>query len=337
MILDALRLGFNVLHTDVDMVYFADPLPDVQKQCPKSTCDVAPLWDSIVYNEGFIFIRSSPAGIRAFERMKKIADTTKNDDQVALNSVIKQASELSLRYVKLPVRAYLSGKAFYEDGQRVFGDTALPCTACIVAHNNWIVSIEAKIYRFREMQQWVYDGPDQYYTSTERKYLTYTNAEPVSAIGVQIRASEVKALANALAISQLLNRTLILPRFHTAKGVTCTLLNHLMLSHFDGAFRGEYRESTFLDHPLVPALKASSSITIQTDDVMEESVYKPKDTRKGATSEEILNWFSGRQEPLLRFTTLYNAFHKFTDLQTQQAFDEKFKRANVKGNYRQYV
>ncbi|ELU08709.1 hypothetical protein CAPTEDRAFT_227405 [Capitella teleta] len=340
MILEALKLGFNVLHTDVDVVYFTNPLTEVEKECPEKDCDLAPLWDSIVYNEGFVFIRSSPAGVRAFEDMKVIAETTNKDDQVALNTVIKRGHKYGLRFKKLPVTQYLSGKAFYEDTERVFGNSAPGCHNCKVAHNNWIVSIEAKVYRFREMLQWIHDGLDGYYTNPDRRYLTYLNAEPSNTKGSETRDMEVKALRNALAVSSLLNRTLILPRFHTKTGVQCSLLNHLRLTEFDRAYRGEYRESTFLDHHLVPKhIKESISkfVTIATDDAPDKSVYVPRDTKNGATSDEILAWFSGRNEAVLRFSTLYNAFSRFSDRRTQMRFQEKFDSVDLKGNYRQYI
>ncbi len=50
-----------------------------------------------------------------------------------------------------------------------------PCEKCVVVHNNWIVSLEAKIYRFKEHHMWAVDGPNLYYTEPSRKYIIYDN------------------------------------------------------------------------------------------------------------------------------------------------------------------
>ena len=56
---------------------------------------------------------------------------------------------------------YLCGVDYFEKGNRVFPSKE-HCTDCMVVHNNWIVSREAKIYRFKEHFMWMYDK-DSYY------------------------------------------------------------------------------------------------------------------------------------------------------------------------------
>ena len=56
---------------------------------------------------------------------------------------------------------YLCGVDYFEKGNRVFPSKE-HCTNCMVVHNNWIVSREAKIYRFKEHFMWMYDK-DSYY------------------------------------------------------------------------------------------------------------------------------------------------------------------------------
>jgi len=55
----------------------------------------------------------------------------------------------------------LCGVDYFEKGHRVFPSKEY-CTNCMVVHNNWIVSREAKIYRFKEHFMWMYDK-DSYY------------------------------------------------------------------------------------------------------------------------------------------------------------------------------
>ena len=55
----------------------------------------------------------------------------------------------------------MCGLDYFEKGNRVFPSTE-QCADCMVVHNNWIVSREAKIYRFKEHFMWMYDK-DFYY------------------------------------------------------------------------------------------------------------------------------------------------------------------------------
>jgi hypothetical protein len=137
MILDALRAGFSVVHSDIDVFFVKNPLPTLERACP--TCDVAALWDSFVYNAGFIYVRSTPSSIFLYERMQNMSLAgTKLDDQQQLNRIIRQLakSNSSIRALKLSTKEFLCGKAYFEEGRRVFaGDRS--CPKCIVIHNNW--------------------------------------------------------------------------------------------------------------------------------------------------------------------------------------------------------
>ena len=104
------------------------------------------------------------------------------------------------------MKQFQCGLTYYEQPKRYFADTAKPCPDCVVVHNNWIVSMAAKVYRAKEMHHWMYDGEKAgYYTNVNAKYLRYQNKLPGE--------NEVNALKSGLAIAEILNRTLILPKF----------------------------------------------------------------------------------------------------------------------------
>ena len=64
---------------------------------------------------------------------------------------------------------------------------------------------------------------------------------------------ELSALKTALAIGHLLNRVVILPRFHCGLAHTeCPLNSLIHIKTFDSVFSGQYRENSFLRHPKVP-------------------------------------------------------------------------------------
>jgi len=74
---------------------------------------------------------------------------------------------------------YVCGLDYFEKGNRVFPSKE-QCTDCVVVHNNWIVSREAKIYRFKEHFMWMYDK-DSYYrysTQTSSRYNIINMIDP---------------------------------------------------------------------------------------------------------------------------------------------------------------
>jgi hypothetical protein len=100
------------------------------------------------------------------------------------------------------------------------------------------------------MHLWQYDGPEYYFTDENRQYLTYDNVPLIH--GPFSILDELKALKNALAIGKILNRTVILPKFHfCGKFASCSIIQHLTLRPFETVFP-HYREHMFLTHPKVP-------------------------------------------------------------------------------------
>lgn len=133
--------------------------------------DIAALWDQSAYNAGFVVVRPTWYGRRVYELVRQKTSTSKRvDDQTALNGAIKY---LTRRYrrkgfnaVTLDVRRYVCGVDYFEssiDRWSSADDFLRPscrndAVSCpVVVHNNWIVSREAKIYRFKEHLMWMYD------------------------------------------------------------------------------------------------------------------------------------------------------------------------------------
>lgn len=71
MILDALDAGFTVLHTDLDVVFLRNPVPELTVT-NLSAADMAVLWDSGTFNAGFLVIRPTAFSRMIYERMKAI-------------------------------------------------------------------------------------------------------------------------------------------------------------------------------------------------------------------------------------------------------------------------
>ncbi len=344
-LLQALAANFSVLHTDIDMYCFQDMMAAAALSCPPHSCDIAPLMDTSSYNAGFLFINPSPASIRVYERMTAIAKKNPAmDDQAQLNKAMHEqgSSPGGLRVTRLPKDQYFCGLTFYETPKRYFAESAAPCPKCVVVHNNWIVSMQAKTYRAKEMQQWVYDGDNGggYYTDPHAKYLRYTTSNSSE--------HNVQALKAALAIAQILNRTLILPAFSSPSGSPVPLLSVLRVAAFDAEFA--YREHSFSTHPSVPAAVTASCspvYVLATDavpaDVLEQAASKetPRvltaaDQARGMTDAEIRRHLGAVPHAILQLYVPHNAFAAFLDAATERAWQDKCSRGLKPGAYRQY-
>ncbi len=352
MILEALQAGYTVLHTDTDMVFLQNPMPLLNEVPPE--VDVAPLWDESAYNAGFLLVRPTANGIWIYKRSRDLTkQNSKLDDQKALNRAIKENARYNKGAVKkLDGRYFLNGRAYFEKTRRMFaGDS--PCGECVVVHNNWIVSEEAKIYRFKEHHMWAVDGPNLYHTDPSRKYLIYDNPSLLGRGYDIVKNDEKDSLINSLAIGIILNRTVILAPFHCGKNMDllCPLNERFSLSAFDSEFGGSYRETTFLSHPLVPkSVRGSASpvFLIETD-LAKSRVHvgnlsvptfvqrlRPSSPSRGATSSEISRWFGGEQASVLQFHSLYDSFSGFDNHEDQDIFAKTVRDALRVSSYRQY-
>lgn len=90
----------------------------------------------------------------------------------------------------LPIDIFSPGWYFFEEMHFVY-ENDLPCIfifsvvtigkECVMFHNNWIMSSEAKIYRLKELG-YFYSESD-YYSNTNNKYITYHRLPANATIG----------------------------------------------------------------------------------------------------------------------------------------------------------
>lgn len=345
MILDALRLNYTVLSSDVDIAMVKNPFPYLQ--CRE--CDMELSWDFIGYNSGFAFIHPTNTSKLLYENSITISAKDKHiHDQHSLNMAIKDLNTknpTSVHINKLLSNVFQNGWGYFEAPGRHFAGIK-PCSACVTIHNNWIRTKEAKIYRFKENHMWVLDT-DMYYSDPGGRYMTYSNT-PLGGNSSATWSEQKATLANALAISILLNRTLILPVFHCGE-LFCPLNSLFHMVKFDKTFSSLYREHSFLTHPLVPDIiknSNSSIITINTNITSlplyakinnDDVIFTPAKPEEGATSQEVRNWFSNRPEAVLCFGSLYGAFGHFDKNHAELAMQvqEMLLKGLVPGDYRQ--
>ena len=172
---------------------------------------------------------------------------------------------LYFRAIELSSKQFPCGFYYFQEDFREFRGQP-PCPECVIVHNNYMGSIAAKKYRFQENSLWMVDT-DGYYSSTDAKYLTYSN--PLS-LGEHTYSVEIHSLKSALVLGVLLNRIVVLPKFHCCNCKTrkcyqgnyrCSLLHLIKLKTFDTAFSGKYREASFFSNPLVPVSTVSEHNT----------------------------------------------------------------------------
>ena len=254
----------NVLHCDDNSVKRYRAL-QFCVQVAMRDADIAALLDAHNLNAGFLVIRPSSKARQLYMLSRRLTNGNRMNDQGALNKAVnimkrQRNKKGDLRVKALDRKRFINGAVYFEMYGNMFRNLSDSCrqiykSNCpLVVHNNWIVSKEAKIYRFREHLMWLYDGENQYYSSETRKYLTYTNPTPAFASSARsVTEAELSDLKTALVIGRFLNRVVILPRFHCGiPHVHCILNSIIHLKTFDSIFSGRYRESSFLNHPKVP-------------------------------------------------------------------------------------
>ena len=320
----ALKLGYHVLLTDLDIVFLKNPFNhfpcdacDVQIQTNRPESEKRQGFYQL--NSGFIYIRKSPAITEAFGEMVRRHDKNpKLHDQNIVNEVlIENMKAKKLKVVNLPYNTWPVGMAYFgveRSEKRDFYDLSKPDDNVIVIHSNWMVGIVPKIYRLKEHLMWVVDY-NRYYSDPQRNYIMYENPAKNG------KTMEKSALSSAFGIASVLNRTVILPRFDEG---TKPLSKFMNIHTFEKTYHGLYRENSFLANPRTPD-DVISSITPQllidskaavdlkllniTGDVQH---FRPADPAKGVTCQELKEWFQPFSDVrVLRFHSLYGAFHGF--------------------------
>ena len=311
-------------------------------------CDIAPLSDGrpYNYNAGFVAIKATMGSRRVYALIKQMTNESKTlDDQKALNRAIRMTTRRRKRDEGVP-RAnvldrnqFLSGLDYFERSGRKFpkvfgGCKPLNTSKCpLVVHNNWIVGKEAKVYRFREHLMWLYDGNDQYYSSETRKYLMYTNPKPTTSSGLpkNVTERELSALRTALAIGHLLDRVVILPRFHCGTPIReCPLNSIVHIKTFDARFAGRYRENSFLKHPKVPD-------SVKHRLVDRRLVMHGSGKSSGAVIEinDILRQFGDTTAAVLNVGSLLDVQVVFDETSDRSKFVSIIQKTFRRSNYRQ--
>ena len=324
IVLDCLEAGFDVLLVDLDIVFLKNPLPSIQecKDCD-FVAQIDP--DAAEINSGFYLVRHTTSGLTLFRNVVERIANHPRGDQEYVNEALRDFNG-TIKIQRLPPDLFPLGNSFFQFGRRQFaGDN--PCGECIIVHNNYIVSLQAKIYRFKEYGMWAVDL-DGYYSDRTRKYITYGN--PIDFYthddykDIDTESMELSSLKNALIIGRILNRTVIMPKFHCYRRSN----KRVKMCHFGCRFSvrrfelflpvlDTYRESVFLEHSLVPeSTKKSVSRSYVIDGPVWQMLSRIdrnqtigvrvlKAEGDSVSEDDVRGWFASEPSRVLNFHSLY--------------------------------
>ena len=304
-----------------------------------------------MYNPGFMIVNPSLASLMVFRTMSVyVKERPHLHEQPRMYQVVKELKEQNF-----PIKARFLDEVKFTHGPPYFYEISSllpkeddPCISTnksncpvIVLHNTCILTKAAKIYRFREHLMWLYDGKDKYYSSKTRKYITFTNQKPASLLSqIQLTKLQVSTLRTALAIGYIINRVVLLPKFHckTSKSnglKPCPLNSLIRIGTFDSFFSGQYRESSFLWHPLVPQIVKQSSKYQQL--VSHNSSLSSTSSVYTVTSDNVSSVYRGLNDSVINCGNLEGIRIIFRNYSNSSEFQTKIRKAFKLSVYNQFT
>lgn len=157
---DVLRLGYDVLLTDVDIVWFENLLPRLHAECRVDGVDMCLMHDgpskpSLQANTGFWWLRASEenrAFLAAAVELKQ--SSPGHSEQAVVNKLLINPREGA---PWAGVRAKILPSSEYVNGHMMQHDEALPKTM-VMAHINWTRTRGQKKRAFKKWAMWYCGG-----------------------------------------------------------------------------------------------------------------------------------------------------------------------------------
>ena len=242
-----LRLNYTVLLIDFDVTFFKNPFSVFN--C--TDCDIEAQEENGHLNAGIVLSRSTPPSLRLYEDLVSNLrnKSGKEWDQALLNKMLS-STKYRLKYRLIGYPHFYEG---YHYLLKHYLDVGL-LRGSVAYHSTYALEYVGKVFRAKSFGFWMIDS-DSYYSSKTRKYMSLEFPKDYSS------KNETVALDNAIALSMILNKTLILPNFQCPGGrpqcapqnrCFCSVAERVNIVDFDKKLHGNYRESNFLKHPFVP-------------------------------------------------------------------------------------
>ena len=331
VMLHALSLGFNILLVDLDVVLFKNPMPYFRN----TSYDLQISMDRTQWNTGFMYARPTNATKLLFETAWNyfLKYHRAHDQAYVAMKLRPMLKNKTINILELSNKLFPNGYYYFQYDRRTFRNEPV-CHECVMTHNNYVGTADAKIYRFKENLMWSLDQ-DGYYSDEKAQYMMYSSEGDESQ---KTWLEEVQALHNALVMAKMSDRILVLPTFRCCdcKSNTCANPNHkcslmhtLKLNTFNAKFGEKYREHVFFEHSKVPenlktSVKNSPLLSILTSPPKNSSVTANNDftftcERSKCNMTVLGEWLRHFDDfPVIRFNSLYGNIAG--DVSKQSAF-----------------
>ena len=274
--LRVLELGFFLLLSDADVVWFQNPFHVREVTgSPLNLMSDAHFGFTMggtqtFVNSGFAYMAPDPSTLSFMrEVVRLLASRPDKMDQDAYNTAIsnwQRRTTEPLVYSVMDPGTVSCGWVYF---MRRLGQRA--GREMVAVHNNWADgghdgNVHAiKLFRFREHLLWRADSDERY--TEERLYLSYEHED-----GRKVSVwEEMDALRSALAMAQMLGRALILPEFvcggepeahlPDSEPLRCTADAFLDVQALLAAFP-DVRESSFIENHRVPLSRVRPAVRL---------------------------------------------------------------------------
>ncbi|XP_048132086.1 arabinosyltransferase XEG113 isoform X3 [Rhodamnia argentea] len=354
ILIDAiLPFGYELLMCDTDMVWLKDPLPYLARYpeadvltssdqvVPTVVDDRLDIWQQVgaAYNIGIFHWRpTEPAKRLAKEWKDMLLADEKIWDQNGFNDIVRRqlgpsvdgddglayAFDGSLKLGLLPASIFCSGHTYFV--QAMYQQLRLEPYA---VHTTFqYAGTEGKRHRLREGM--VFYDPPEYYDAPGG-FLSFKPSIPKSLLldgdhtidtHFTLINYQIKQIRTALAISSVLNRTLV-----------NVMLKEMPEDEFGPGIN--IREYSLLDNPSMPKQVKESWLNVKLcqggtkDCQVTNSNGSPRVIRlpKRSNEETLKAVFSSFKDiKVVQFSSMQDAFEGFTDQKTKERFRNRVKR-----------
>lgn len=245
-----LHLNYSVLMSEIDVAWIRDPRPHLMNLSKQYDTISQGLFYTDADNRrniGFFYLSARPIVLDIMDEVVTIlTDKPTLWDQAVFNQVVDRAlHQKRIRDIILDRFTYMF--------EPFFMNYSLPSANVTVAH---LVGLDLAAGKTFVIKERLFSEDPFGYLSGTRNYLTYENRwiDP---------PTQVRLLKKALYLAKVLNRTLILPRFHChhigylnhfhqmTLSPDCTAERFVDIQYLHEHY--QIRESSFLNNPLLPA------------------------------------------------------------------------------------
>ncbi|KAK8791841.1 hypothetical protein WA158_005218 [Blastocystis sp. Blastoise] len=205
-ILYCLSLGYHVLYTDIDYIFFKNPLFYINTLSDISFPVDYAFTIGKQLDNGLLYVRNSFSGIAVLLRSWKSFLAAKGGrQQLHLKNAITVYKN-STNVEELNSVQFQNGYDFFVSFPHHFIKD-IQNTKIVAVHHNYIYGDETKEYQIKELGLYN-QNINMYYQNSSEQFVSYINNKPLKEI-----SSQSQQLQFMFFMSFLLNRTLVLPSF----------------------------------------------------------------------------------------------------------------------------